>query len=300
MREFASESPIPVIVVGGNHVGLRRNMERAIETCTGNVIALADQDDVWMPGKVAAIREAFEDPAVTLWFSDADLMYESGELMGERLWERVNFAPERLASHSHVDTLRRFLVGQTVTGATMAIRGSLTAQILPFPDQLESTDHLFLHDGWMAVLAWLTGTPIADPQRWIRYRRHPRQFTATPEPAPGRSTDPVAPSDERRRTRDRLVAHRDLAREYQRVRLVLERVRATQQLTAYRPADVETLAELEAFLRVRTPPRGVSRGWSILGQLVRSRYSRYARGWRTAAADLFLSRDHARPADPGR
>src|SRR5690349_14667038 len=70
IQEYARDAAIPVRLVGAEHVGLRLNVERAIAACSGDVIALADQDDVWMPGKVAAIRDAFDAADVTVWFSD--------------------------------------------------------------------------------------------------------------------------------------------------------------------------------------------------------------------------------------
>lgn len=295
IRECARDASIPVRLVSTDHVGLRLNVERAIRACTGDVIALADQDDVWMPGKVAAVLEAFDAGDVTVWFSDADLIYESGQLMGERLWHRVNLRPDQLSSTVPGAVLRRLLVGQTVTGATMAFRASLKSVILPFPAELEGDEHLYLHDGWITVLGWLRGRLIADAEPLTRYRRHPRQFTATPEPPlprPGKE-EPVAPDAPAHPASPGsrgLVPLRDLEREHARARLVLDRIRGTGALDECRPADLRTLVEVEELLRIRTLPRGAARVMGILGQTVRGRYSRYARGWRTAAADLLLPR----------
>ena len=294
IRELTRHSPIPITMIGGDHVGLRLNVQRTIEACTGDVIALADQDDVWLPGKLAAIHEAFLADEVTLWFSDAELTYETGQMMGERLWQRVNLTPDGLSADVGAqDTLRRLLVGQTVAGATMAFRATLRNLVLPLPPELEGEEPLYLHDGWITVLAWLLGRHVADPRTRILYRRHPRQFTATPEPPMGQvdaAGAMEAPPRTARIERRPLVARRELMREHARARLVLERIRTTDSLDACRPLDARTLVEVEAFLRTRTLPPGAPRVFSILRQVALRRYSRYARGWRTAAADLFASR----------
>lgn len=294
IQDLVKDAQIDVEFVGGDHVGLRRNVQRTLEACGGDIIALADQDDVWLPGKVAAIREALSAGGVTLWFSDADLIDESGRLMGERLWERATVTSESLAEIGSRDVLRRLLVGGTVTGATMAFSASLKPLILPLPDELEADDRLYLHDGWIAVLAWLMGSAVADPEPRIRYRRHPRQFTAMDEPDVQAASDdggtPASSAQPALVEPPRLVSRHQLVREHARARLVLERIRATDSLTACRPGDVRSLVELEAFLRVRTMPSGASRVGSIVRQFALGRYARYARGWRTAGADLFLSR----------
>jgi glycosyltransferase involved in cell wall biosynthesis len=47
LETFKNESPIPVILnINDQNLGSVRNFERAINLCTGDVIALSDQDDV--------------------------------------------------------------------------------------------------------------------------------------------------------------------------------------------------------------------------------------------------------------
>ncbi len=48
-------------VVNPSRLGLVRNFERAISLCTGELIALADQDDLWKPHKLATLVENLGD-----------------------------------------------------------------------------------------------------------------------------------------------------------------------------------------------------------------------------------------------
>ena len=55
----------------------------------------------------------------------------------------------------------------------MACRASVLSVALPFPAELDGPDHLFLHDGWIALLAALEGRVIIDQCLLTRYRQHP-------------------------------------------------------------------------------------------------------------------------------
>jgi hypothetical protein len=273
-------APFRARMVGGDHVGLRRNVERAVQACNGAVIALSDQDDIWLPGRLAAIERAFYDPAVKLWFSDADLIDEHGSPLGARLWDKVTLPPEAQRELSDGFGVRRLLHGMTVTGATMAFRASVRSLALPLPTELDEPD-LFLHDGWIAVLAALTGRVVADPRCFTLYRQHEQQFTSMRV-----ASQTTTPS----RSRGALATRHGIEREHARVRLVLERLVDRGALHTCSQADQRLLIELEDLLRRRAAPAGSRRVSAILSAFRAGQYDRYARGWRTALADLLYPR----------
>jgi hypothetical protein len=269
-----------VSFIGGDHVGLRQNVERAIRACSGDVIALSDQDDVWLPGRLGAVQRAFRDPAVTLWFSDAELIAENGDELGARLWEKVTLPLEEQQAMEQGARVRRLLHGMTVTGATMAFRESVRSLALPLPTQLDPPDHLYLHDGWIAALAALTGRVVTENYAFTNYRQHERQFTSI-----------QASLDEAQRDRSSsLTTRQAIRREHARVRLVLDRLVEREALERCSDEDRQLLTELELFLRHRTAAAGMARTRAIISALRGGRYRRYARGWRTAVADLLYPR----------
>ncbi len=280
IRELVRGSTVPVRFAGdGDHVGLRLNVQRTIEACTGDVIVLSDQDDVWLPGKIAAVHDAFTDPEVMLWFSDAEMIDESGGLVGGRLWDLVTLPPDEQARIVRGDGLSRLIHGQTVTGATMAFKATLRDLVLPLPVELELGDHIYLHDGWIAVLASLMGKSVLDPTPRVQYRRHSQQVTGS-----------VGPRDQGPAHRLGLAADGLLAAEYARAKLVLARLQERDALARCRDADAAMLVDLESLLAARTMPPGAARVRAILREAALGRYSRYARGWRTAGGDLLLRR----------
>ena len=57
-RDFARHVPFPVkIYKNQERLGSTRNFEIAILYCSGNLISLCDQDDIWYPNKLALSEE---------------------------------------------------------------------------------------------------------------------------------------------------------------------------------------------------------------------------------------------------
>ena len=287
LSEFAARAPFRCQVTRQeNNVGLHRNVQRALTACTAAVIVLADQDDLWEPDKVASLAEAFGDPEVMLWFSDAELIDPAGRPLGRRSWDAVNLPVAEALTLDSDAGLRRLLHGMTVTGATMAVRRDILGVALPLPTELQGENHLFLHDGWLAVLAAVHGRVVADPRALTRYRQHPSQITAMSMTR--ESHGPKEPDDRDlflRGTRE--DRRRDLLTESARVRLVTQRLRNSTPGIAPVPQKAAYLHDLQHFLDVRTLPRNSKeRRLRVVQELISGAYARHARGVRTALGDL--------------
>lgn len=281
-RSFDESASTSMKLIEGEHVGLRRNVERALRACRAEVIVLADQDDVWTPGKLEAVAAAFADPAVSLWFSDADLVDASAARLGRSAWQSAAVDDATRASIEAGRGLPRLIHGQTVTGATMAFRRSVLEVALPLPAELEPPDHLMLHDGWLAVLASLLGTSVTEPRKLTLYRQHAGQVTGMA--MAGHGTQNAARSSTHANPRTHLeIDHR-------RVRLVLERLRQREALARCRPDDAEWLAAIDEFYSARLTVGVALRLRAIARQARRGSYRQFARGWRTAVADIMRSR----------
>jgi hypothetical protein len=63
--------------------GCANFFENAIGRCSGDIIFLADQDDIWLPAKLETIMAAFErNPLCVYVFSNAELIDEQGNDIG--------------------------------------------------------------------------------------------------------------------------------------------------------------------------------------------------------------------------
>ena len=288
VREFAASAPFPVrLHVNEENLGSTKNFERAVSLCEGDLIALSDQDDVWLPPKLARLEEEFaRDPSALVVFTDASIVGEDSEPTGRGLWESVGLGRAELERVGSGRGLGDLLRGSTVTGATMAVRASLRGLALPFPADLP-----LIHDAWMSLLAACVGGVRPVPERLVEYRRHTSQQVgplARPAAAgglravvAGETQDALA----RANPYDSTLAIARAAR----ARLADARSRGSELAKGTRAA--RALAELDARIAHmdarRTMPRArLRRAPPVLRELLTLRYHRYSNGVASAAKDL--------------
>lgn len=171
VKSFASQALFPVrLYVNEQNLGTTKNFEQAIELCTGDVIALSDQDDVWHPGKLACIEaRLLSAPAAGFVFTDAEVVDKDLRSLGYRLWERT-FKRSQQKLFEEGRAFDVLLQHHIVTGATMAFRSQFKKLILPVP-----TDITVIHDGWIAILIAAVADLTAIPDSMIKYRQHTAQ-----------------------------------------------------------------------------------------------------------------------------
>ncbi len=158
----------PDLVVLENPValGVVANFEQAVRACTDDLIALCDQDDVWLPERLAAAVERFEaDPGLLLLHGDARLVHSDGSPIGYSLFEAIGLSRAELAEIHAGREFHTLLRRNVVTGATTVFRRSLLDVALPFPGS-------WVHDEWIAMVASITGRTDALAARLIDYRQH--------------------------------------------------------------------------------------------------------------------------------
>jgi glycosyltransferase involved in cell wall biosynthesis len=131
--------------------GFYANFERALRMAPAGaeLIALCDQDDVWHPDKLAALRAGIGGAALA--YCDQRLVGPDGRVIRGTLWDG------RRNNHTDIVSL---LVANTVTGAAALVRRSVVEQALPFPD----APGVAFHDHWLALVA-LAGGGIAYVDR---------------------------------------------------------------------------------------------------------------------------------------
>jgi glycosyltransferase involved in cell wall biosynthesis len=147
-------------------LGTTRNFEDALLQSRGELVALSDQDDVWHPGKLAAMAAAFADrPELLLVHSDARLVDGSGVPIGLTLLESLEATRGERAELEAGDAFRILLRRNLVTGATVMLRRRLIEMAAPFPPE-------WVHDEWLAAVAAATGGLRLLPVPLIDYRQH--------------------------------------------------------------------------------------------------------------------------------
>lgn len=141
------------------HLGVIYNYERALQASKGEFIFLADQDDIWLPGKVEAVLAALKDADLVI--HDAWMLRPSK--LSESTWVRAG----RL---SEIRPYRSGVVANwwknRHTGNCMAFRRLVLDRALPFPKNLP------MHDQWLGIVAekFFKVSYVAEP--FIEYRLH--------------------------------------------------------------------------------------------------------------------------------
>jgi glycosyltransferase involved in cell wall biosynthesis len=154
-----------LLVQNQKNQGVLRAFETALSRCTGEIVFLSDQDDLWLPKKVETVLDAFRlDPDLVLVASDAILIDEEGAKIGDSFYAKRGEFRAGLWSN--------LLIGK-FHGCTMAFRSTLLRSALPFPP-----GRLVHHDTWIGCMNALIGGKtkyIAEPL--VAYRRHSTNVT---------------------------------------------------------------------------------------------------------------------------
>ena len=164
VRAFAARHPqIAVTVIAGPGRGFARNFLHLLRAAGPDVphVALCDQDDVWLPGRLArALRLIAAVPPGT------PALYGSRTLVcGADLLPR---GPAPL--HGHTPSFRNALVQSIAGGNTMVLNRA--ALDLAQAASLEA-GKVVSHDWWLyQIVAGAGGAVIYDPDPGVLYRQH--------------------------------------------------------------------------------------------------------------------------------
>ena len=136
--------------------GVVKNFEFALSKCSGDVIFLSDQDDVWLPGKVEAVMKEIS-------FGASLVLHNA--LITDRYLNSTG-----LTAFSHFKTNKSFLrnfIKNTFVGCCMAFPSCEAESFLPFPESLP------MHDWYIALKTLKSGKKVSlIEEPLILYRRH--------------------------------------------------------------------------------------------------------------------------------
>ena len=168
---FAAKAPFPVHFLRNEiTLGSTKNFEKALRLCSGDAIALCDQDDLWHEDKLECLARVLEnEPEVGGVFSDALLVDENSEPMSKSLWETKRFTSTRQATVNDSRAAPLLVLDRNpVTGATFLFRSVFVQTVTPIPSE-------WVHDAWIALLIATQAQLRALPARLVSYRLHSAQ-----------------------------------------------------------------------------------------------------------------------------
>ena len=166
---YAGQHPgrIEVIRDGRANLGVVGNFSTLMEYSNADYFMFCDQDDVWLPEKIAesykamrALERRHGSDAPLLVHTDLSVVDQDLKPIHRSFWRYQRLDPERGRS------LASLLIQNVVTGcATMANR-RLKDMALPLPREIR------MHDWWLALVAAAFGQYGYVPRPLVLYRQH--------------------------------------------------------------------------------------------------------------------------------
>ncbi len=158
LKNFASTAPFPVhIHVNPSNLGVPANFCKTISLCTGELIAFSDQDDVWLPEKLARAEQFIQEsdvPENTLYCSRHRYVDASLRSLG-------------LSRIPRIIGFENAIVENIATGCSVVFGNQIRKRLL----QAKPSD-MVMHDWWAYLVATTFGQVVYDPMPTVLYRQH--------------------------------------------------------------------------------------------------------------------------------
>lgn len=131
------------------------NFVNALNHSSGDIIFLADQDDVWLDGKVRRCTELLQQYDLVIH----DSRIADGELniFCDSFFDFYHSGPGLIKNS----------LNNTYFGSCMAFRRQILTNAMPFPKTNEIG-----HDIWLGLVAEMTGKVLFLHEPYLIYRRH--------------------------------------------------------------------------------------------------------------------------------
>lgn len=150
-------------VVNPQQLGLIGNFKKAVSLAAkDNYVALSDQDDIWLPDKLAAsaaLMQKMDQSLPCLVHTDLVLVDEQLKVLNP------SFMNER-GQHQYYHNLQTLLFANFVTGCTMLMNQKLREFFAEIPGNVK------FHDAWIALAAATFGSVKEISTPMVRYRKH--------------------------------------------------------------------------------------------------------------------------------
>jgi glycosyltransferase involved in cell wall biosynthesis len=135
-KAFAETSPFPVnIIVNEANLGYAKNFAAAARHFTGDLVFLADQDDIWCDDKIATIVDLANDSAASVFSHDISIFSTDPA------------KPNRPSYYRHLET-EHLSPAVCLKGCTLAIRSAFIAKWGWPPEKSDIS-----HDFWVTILS---------------------------------------------------------------------------------------------------------------------------------------------------
>lgn len=155
INDYAAKHKFIKVFVNETNLGFTRNFEKAITLCSGEYIALCDQDDIWDTEKIKELIQHSINKVLV--YHDSMLIDEQGNSLEKRISHRFNMFEG--------GDPRPLLLFNCISGHAMLFERKLVPEIIPIAFS-------GYHDWWIAYVAANIGTIGYVDKCLVSYRQH--------------------------------------------------------------------------------------------------------------------------------
>ncbi len=156
IREYQTQYNNIKLIQNQSNIGVVKSFTKAINSSSGEYIALSDQDDIWLKYKLQQLVDNIGE--AVLIHSDALLIDKNQNLISHSHMQYSKF--------KHYNNFSDYLLGNNVTGCCCMFKRSFWVQIQPIPDGF------YVHDHYLSLMASLYGSIKYYPKALVKYRQH--------------------------------------------------------------------------------------------------------------------------------
>lgn len=160
LKEYAVKYPFFKVFHNPENLGYIRNFEKALHLCSGDFIALSDQDDIWDLKKIERQVNAIGNNL--LIYHDSEFVDQNGQSLNRKMSDIMNLY--------RGDQPETFLFFNCISGHSVLMKKELKDELLHFPDA-------YFHDWWMGYVATNLGSIDFIEESLVKYRQHQKADT---------------------------------------------------------------------------------------------------------------------------
>lgn len=160
LKEYAAKYPFIKIFVNPENLGYIRNFEKALQLCSGDFIALSDQDDIWDLKKIEKQVNTIGNSLLV--YHDSEFVDQNGNSLNRKMSDIMNLY--------RGDQPEVFLFFNCISGHAVLMKKELRDELLPFTNA-------YFHDWWMGYVATNLGSIDFINETLVKYRQHQKADT---------------------------------------------------------------------------------------------------------------------------
>ncbi len=162
--------PVRFLPYQDHNLGYTKAFETLVVASDGDVIAFCDQDDIWLPDKIAESVETLEKDGTLVVCSDRMIIDENDQVTCSSVRKSSHKPYESWHSFDDICKFNIFIC--YAVGMVMVVDGSFARTTLPFSVHTG-------HDKWVLACASAEGKVSFIERPLVQYRRHGKNVSGT-------------------------------------------------------------------------------------------------------------------------